>query len=148
MSSNSEVTIDVRELGVSDHAVNLFLDRYYRDAIRHEAQDLLQELKERTQDVGMKEFDLVERTFRDKDPPFAFNERSTPQERDEHAAFRLLFLGVTRGVRNVYAHDVRREVSQLDAFIWLGLLGRLRRQLAMVYSVAHAEFDEPTESVG
>ncbi len=142
MSEDTTVTIDMQELGVSQHAMNLVLQGFYRDAIRHDAQDLLQELKERTLQVEMKEFDLVQHTFQDNNPLLAFNSRSNPTERDEHAAFRLLFLGVTRGVRNVYSHDVRRDVSQLDAISWLGLLGRLRRQLNQADAVVDAESHE------
>ena len=135
MSTAHEVAIDVRELGVSEHAVDLFADGYYRDAVRHEAQDLLLELKERTREDNVKELDLINKTFRDDQPILAFNERSNPGERDEHASFRLLFLGVARGVRNVYSHDVRSEVSAVDAITWLALMGRLRRQLAKAYTV-------------
>ena len=152
MTQAEQVTIDVSALGISEYALRLFVGGFPRDAIRHEAQDLLNELQER---VGRDDIDgqtLIEIALKDDRPILAINERSNPRERDEHAALRLLLLGVTRGVRNVYSHDIREEVTQLDAAIWLGLLGRLRRQVEDAFLVsagpALTSNDEPTAEAG
>ena len=133
MDSPSQVTIQISDLGISDYALSLFESGYPRDAIRHEAQDLLNELQQR---IGRDDIDgqtLIEIALKDDKPILEFNQRSTPKERDEHASLRLLLLGVKRAVRNVYSHDVRTDVSTLEATIWLGLLGRLRGQLERTY---------------
>lgn len=151
MNQVEQVTIDVSDLGISQHALDLFVGGFPRDAIRHEVQDLLNELQER---VGRDDIDgqtLIELSLKDDRPILAINERSNPRERDEHAALRFLLLGVTRGIRNVYSHHVREEVTERDAAIWLGLLGKLRRQVeeTFVVSARHgAKEDEETTAAG
>ena len=145
MSSDTEVVIDVAESGVSAYAISLFASGHPRDAIRHETQDLLNELQERTERDDLDGYDLVGWALNDKNPILAFNERSTMRERDEHSALRLLLMGVTRGVRNRYSHDVRAEVTREEAAIWLGLLGRLRGQLEQTYRVSLTPESEPED---
>lgn len=136
MRDSHLVAVDISELGISEYAFSLFVSGHPRDAIRHEAQDLLNELQEK---IGRDDIDgqnLIEIALRDDRPILQFSERSTPRERDEHASLRFLLLGVIRGVRNVYSHDVRTGVSEVDAALWLGLLGRLRGQLERTYLVS------------
>ena len=129
MTSDTRFTIDVAELGIGEQALNLFVDGFPREAIRHEAQDLLIELEERCDRQDMHGYDLVQHALADRSPLLALSALETLRDRDEHAAFRHLFLAVVRGVRNVYSHDVRSEVSEFDAVFWFAVMGRLRHQL-------------------
>ena len=129
MSDEHNLTIDVTELGISDYALSLFLSGHPRDAIRHETQDLLNELQEQTKREDLDGPDLVQAALADSNSLIAFSERRTRRERNEHAGIRFLLLGMVRGFRNPYSHDVRIEVTRAVAVIWLGVLGKFRRQL-------------------
>ena len=48
MSADSEVTFDISQQRISANAVSLFVNGFYREAIRHKAQDLLNEIRERS----------------------------------------------------------------------------------------------------
>ena len=148
MSAAHEVLIDLSEAGISDHALSLFTSGFPRDAIRHEAQDLLNELQHRSGRVDLDGVNLVQAAFADRQPMLEFNERSTDREQNEHAAVRHLLIGVVRGVRNVYSHEAREDVTREDAAIWLGLMGGLRRQLEQSEKVETApeKADNPEES--
>ncbi len=127
--ARQQVTIDISEVGVSDYALSLFMSGFPRDAVRHEAQDLLNEIQQRSGEVDLDGVRLIHVAFPDKQPLLEFNERGTDREQNDHAAFRHLMIGVVRGVRNVYSHNVGEEVTREDAAIWLGLMGKLRAQL-------------------
>lgn len=123
------VEVDFTQISLSEHAQNLRRDGYYREAVRHEAQRLLNRLCVL---ADLPELDgqvLVQHALADKSPVLALNTRATPIERDEHAGLRYLVLGVTRGVRNVLTHDIEREVSLRDSIVWLGLIGWLHERL-------------------
>lgn len=130
MSEDADlVEVDFAQISLSEHAQNLRRDGYYREAVRHEAQRLLNRLCVL---ADLPELDgqvLVQHALADKSPVLALNTRATPIERDEHAGLRYLVLGVTRGVRNVLTHDIEREVSLRDSIVWLGLIGWLHERL-------------------
>ena len=142
MSDEHYVAIDVTALGVSEYTLSLFLSGHPRDAIRHEAQDLLNELQEQTKRQDLDGPDLVQAALADNDPLVAFSERRTRRERNEHAGTRFLLLGMVRGFRNPYSHDVRIAVTQEEAVIWLGVLGTVRRQLELAREFAAASNSE------
>ena len=123
------VEVDFTQISLSEHAQNLRRDGYYRDAVRHEAQRLLNRLRVLADLPDLDGQVLVQHALADKSPVLALNTRATPIERDEHAGLRYLVLGVTRGVRNVLTHDVEREVSLHDSIVWLGLIGWLHERL-------------------
>lgn len=129
MSADSEVTFDISQQRISANAVSLFVNGFYREAIRHEAQDLLNEIRERSGQEDLDGQRLVQAVLADRNPFLAFNDRETRQEQNLHASLRYLMLGVTAGVRNVYTHDVRSEVAKDDAAMWLVLMGQLRTQI-------------------
>ena len=129
MSADSEVTFDISQQRISANAVSLFVNGFYREAIRHEAQDLLNEIRERSGQEDLDGQRLVQAVLADRNPFLAFNDRETRQEQNLHASLRYLMLGVTAGVRNVYTHDVRSEVAKDDAPMWLVLMGQLRTQI-------------------
>ena len=129
MTTASEVVFSISTLNITRHAGSLFASGYHRDAIRHEAQDLLTEIADRSGRDDLEGQSLVQSVLADNGPSLAFNERRTTRERNEHASFRHLMLGVTTGVRNIYSHDVRSEVSRDDAALWLALMAKLRDQI-------------------
>ena len=129
MSADSEVTFDISQQRISANAVSLFVNGFYREAIRHEAQDLLNEIRERSGQEDLDGQRLVQAVLADRNPFLAFNDRETRQEQNLHASLRYLMPGVTSGVRNVYTHDVRSEVAKDDAAMWLVLMGQLRTQI-------------------
>ena len=129
MSADSEVRFDISQQRISANAVSLFVNGFYREAIRHEAQDLLNEIRERSGQEDLDGQRLVQAVLADRNPFLAFNDRETRQEQNLHASLRYLMLGVTAGVRNVYTHDVRSEVAKDDAAMWLVLMGQLRIQI-------------------
>ena len=129
MSADSEVTLDISQQRISANAVSLFVNGFYREAIRHEAQDLLNEIRERSGQEDLDGQRLVQAVLADRNPFLAFNDRETRQEQNLHASLRYLMLGVMAGVRNVYTHDVRSEVAKDDAAMWLVLMGQLRTQI-------------------
>ncbi len=129
MSADSEVRFDISQQRISANAVSLFVNGFYREAIRHEAQDLLNEIRERSGQEDLDGQRLVQAVLADRNPFLAFNDRETRQEQNLHASLRYLMLGVTAGVRNVYTHDVRSEVAKDDAAMWLVLMGQLRTQI-------------------
>ena len=140
MSPDSgDAAIPLAQLAISDHARSLYRDGYAHEAVRHEAQRLL----------NMDGQPLIERALSEQDPVLILNPRATALERDEQAGFRHLVIGVTRGVRNVLTHDIDREVSLEDGAIWLGLLSLLHQQLDAAY-LAESESDNQhrPESVG
>ncbi len=124
-----EVVINLAEAGVSEYALSLFTSGFPRDAIRHEAQDLLNELQLRSGRIDIDGVNLVQAAYADKQPLLEINARSTDREQNEHAALRHLLVGIVRGVRNIYSHDTSEIVTREDAAIWLGLMGKLRVQL-------------------
>ena len=136
MATGSPVVFELAELNLSDHAGSLFASGYHRDAIRHEAQDLLTEIADRSGRTDLDGQSLVQSVLADDSPVLAFNERRTAKERNQHASLRHLLLGVTAGVRNIYSHDVRSEVSREEAAIWLALRGRLRDQIERLQNVS------------
>jgi uncharacterized protein (TIGR02391 family) len=130
---------NLAELNISEHAVSLFASGFHRDAIRHEAQDLLTELADRS---GRSELDgqsLVQSVLADDGPQLALTDLSTAKERNEHSSLRYLMLGVTAGVRNTYSHDVRTDVPREEAALWLILMGRLREQIERLDRVYEEE---------
>ena len=129
MSADSEVTLDISQQRISANAVSLFVNGFYREAIRHEAQDLLNEIRERSGQEDLDGQRLVQAVLADRNPFLAFNDRETRQEQNLHASLRYLMLGVMAGVRSVYTHDVRSEVAKDDAAMWLVLMGQLRTQI-------------------
>ena len=129
MTASLFVTLDIRELGISERALELYVAGFTREALLHDAQDLLMELRDRVDVPDMSDNTLVEAALQDKSPLLTINGRKTAVERNQHAAFRHMFLAVTRGVRNVFAHDVRREVSEREAVRWLMVMGHLRSEL-------------------
>lgn len=129
MTAEHQTVIDVRELGISDYALSLYTTGHPRDVIRHETQDLLNELQERSGRKDLDGQDLVQAALADSNPLIRVNDLQTGSDRDEHAATRFLLLGMVRGFRNQYSHDVRIEVGREEAAIWLGVLGSLRRRL-------------------
>lgn len=141
MSNEHEVTLDVSELGISEYGLSLFASGHPRDAIRHETQDLLNQLQRRTGRHELDGQDLVQAALADKDPIVAFNELRSRRDRDEHAAVRLLLLGMVRGFRNVYSHNVSIDVSTQDGVVWLGVLGQLRRQIERAEQVGGSAGD-------
>lgn len=136
MATGSQVVFDLDDLNISSHAESLFANGYHRDAIRHEAQDLLTEIADRSGRTDMDGQSLVQSVLADDKPALAFNERRTARQRNEHASFRYLLLGITTGVRNIYSHDVRSDVSRDEAAMWLALMGRLRNQVERLDSVS------------
>jgi uncharacterized protein (TIGR02391 family) len=129
MSEPHEVLVDLADVGVSDHAFSLFVSNFPRDAVRHEAQDLLNEIQQRSGRIDLDGVNLVQAAFADRQPMLEFNARATDREQNDHAALRHLLIGVVRGVRNVYSHDAREVVTREEAAIWLALMGMLRRQV-------------------
>ena len=138
MSADSEVTFDLSEQPISAHAVSLFVSGFYREAIRHEAQDLLNEIRERSGNDALDGQRLIQAVLADRNPSLALNDRENRQEQNLHASLRYLMLGVTAGVRNVYTHDVRGEVVREDAALWLVLMGQLREQIERLEVVPSA----------
>ena len=143
MSADSEITFDVSQLGISSHAVSLFVSEFYRDALRHEAQDLLNDLRDRSGRLHLDGQNLVQTVLSDRNPALALNDRETRNEQNQHASLCYLMLAVTTGVRNIYTHDVEAEVSREDAAIWLTLMGRLRGQVSRLEVVDSAPDDPP-----
>ena len=130
MSTDADrVEVNFAQLPLSQHARNLHRDGFYRDAVRHESQRLLNRLRVLADLPDLDGQALVERALADRSPALALNSRATQIERDEHAGLRHLILGVTRGVRNVVTHEIEREVSLRDSIIWLGLIGWLHERL-------------------
>lgn len=136
MSADSEVAFDLSQLGISGHAEALFAGGFHRDAIRHEAQDLLNEIRVLSGRRDLDGQNLIQAALSDRNPILAFNERETRSELNQHASLRYLLLGVTTGVRNVYSHDVRTEVLRDEAALRLALMGRLRKQIEQLEIVA------------
>lgn len=123
------VEVEFTQISLSEYAQNLRRDGYHREAVRHEAQRLLNRLSVLADRPDLDGQALVQHALADKSPVLALNTRATPIERDEHAALRHLLLGVTCGVRNVLSHDVEREVPLRDGIVWLGLIGWLHERL-------------------
>ena len=140
----NDTIIHIGELAISQHARNLFRDGYPREAVRHEAQRLLNRLQSRADLPNIDGQALVERAFSEQDPILILNPRSTALERDVQAGFRHLTIGVTRGVRNVLMHDIEGEVSEADGAIWLGLIGLLHQQLDAAYLAEGEPHDQRT----
>ena len=139
MTTDLQVVFDLAAMNITDHAESLFVNGYHRDAIRHEAQDLLTEIADRSGRTDMDGQSLVQAVLADDSPSLAFNDRETPKERNQHASLRHLLLGVTTGVRNIYSHDVRSEVTRAEAALWLVLMGRLRNQIEQLDNVADSQ---------
>ncbi len=129
MTADTEFVFEIAVQGLSDDGASLFANGFHRDAIRHEAQDLLIELADRSGRSELEGQNLIQAVLNDKAPVLALSELSTGKERNEHAALRHLLLGVTTGVRNVYSHDVRTEVTYDEAAMWLTLMARLRDRI-------------------
>lgn len=130
------MAVELAALNISAHAGNLLASGYYRDAIGHEAQDLLTEIADRSGRADLDGQPLVQSVLADDRPTLVFNERRTAKERNQHASLRHLLLGVTTGVRNIYSHDVRSEVSREEAAMWLALMERLRDQIEQLQNVS------------
>lgn len=133
--------------GVSAHARNLLTAGFPREAARHEAQLFLSRVQSLSERPDLDGQSLIEAVFKDHDLILAFDERVTVLERDKHAGFRHLALGMHRAVRNTYTHDVETEVSSEEGALWLSLLGWLNTQLETAYIVAAASdgLDEDDE---
>ena len=142
MTKDSQVTFDIDSQGTSRDAIELFVSGFHREAIRHEAQDLLVELHERSGRPDIDGQALIQQVLSDKDPTLALNERRTKTERNRHSSLRHLLLGVTTGIRNFYSHDVRATVSREDAAMWLLLMSRLRSQIESLEPPEDLENDE------
>ncbi len=143
MSSDAEIVLEITVQGLSDDGVSLFQNGFHRDAIRHEAQDLLIELADRSGRPELEGQNLIQAVLSDKSPGLALSDLSTAKERNQHASLRHLLLGVTTGVRNVYSHDVRSEVPREEAAKWLILMASLRERIEQLD--VPAAFDEPEE---
>lgn len=143
MSADTDVLLKIAVQGLSDDAVSLFENGFHRDAIRHEAQDLLMELADRSGRPELEGQNLIQAVLSDKSPVLALSDLSTAKQRNQHAALRHLLLGVTTGIRNVYSHDVRTEVTYDEAAMWLSMMARLRDQIEQL-DVPSA-FGEPDE---
>lgn len=138
MNDDSDVAFTLAEMSITSHARSLFASGFHRDAIRHEAQDLLTEIADRSGRDDLNGQSLVQSVLADDKPSLAFNERQTAKERNEHASLRYLMLGVTTGVRNIYSHDVRSIVPRDEAALWLLLMSRLRQQIERLDNVSEA----------
>ena len=116
-----------REARVSEA---LFRDGHYRVAVQMAAERFnirVAELSERHDLTGGS---LVNNVFSDSHPLLVFSEtRSALSERDVHNGYRYLALGLTLGVRNVYTHDIRLEVSKTEALEWLAFISAMHRRL-------------------
>ena len=122
------VSVSFELSAVSEHAGNLYRDGYPREAVRHEAERLLRRIQAVMQRPDLDGQSLIQNAFNEGNPALTINDRGTPLDRDEHAGFLYLTLGVTRGIRNVFTHDIEAEVSVEDGAMWLWLLNRLHRQ--------------------
>lgn len=129
MTADSGAVFELSVQGLTDDGMSLFENGFHREAIRHEAQDLLIELADRSGRSELEGQNLIQAVLSDKDPVLALSELTTAKERNQHASLRHLLLGVTTGVRNVYSHDVRSDVTREEAAMWLTLLARLRDQI-------------------
>ncbi len=129
MTPDTEVILEIAVQGLTEYGVSLFENGFYREAIRHEAQDLLIELADRSGRLELEGQNLIQAVLSDSDPVLVLSELSTRKERNRHASLRHLLLGVTTGVRNIYSHDVRSEVTHAEAVIWLTLMAGLRDRI-------------------
>lgn len=148
MTASPGILLEFAVRGLSDDGASLFENGFHRDAIRHEAQDLLIELADRSGRSDLEGQNLIQSVLNDKTPILASSELSTAKERNQHAALRHLLLGVTTGVRNVFSHDVRTEVAYEEAAMWLILMAGLRDRIEQLdvpsaFGEADAQDDDP-----
>ena len=133
------VSVSFELSAVSEHAGNLYRDGYPREAVRHEAERLLRRIQAVLQRPDLDGQSLIQNAFNEGNPALTINERGTPLDHDEHAGFLYLTLGVTRGIRNVFTHDIEADVSVEDGAMWLWLLNRLHRQFDHAEAVAASQ---------
>lgn len=120
---------------ISDHCRKLFLDGYFREAVRHEAELVLTNVKSSAERPDLDGQPLISAALSEKAPILSVNERQTKQEQNEHAGFLHLALAVVRGARNIYTHDVVTEVPREQAVFWLAVLNQLNALLIRAYRV-------------
>lgn len=110
-------------------ALGLFHDGHYDDAVRKASQRFINRVQELVDRPDLDGAGLIEKTFSSQSPLLAFNDRSTPLERDEHDGYRFLAAGLTRALRNVVTHHDNYGFGAIAAWEWLVFSSAMHRRL-------------------
>ena len=123
-------------------ALGLFEDGHYDDSVRKASQRFINRVQELVDRPDLDGAGLIDKTFSAQSPLLAFNNRSTPLERDEHDGYRFLAAGLTRALRNVVTHHDDYGLGATAASEWLVFTSAMHRRLDQAEQVT-AE-SEPT----
>ena len=116
-------------------ALALFEDGHYDDAVRKASQRFINRVQELVDRPDLDGAGLIEKTFSSQSPLLAFNNRSTPLERDEHDGYRFLVAGLARALRNVVTHHDNYGFGATAAWEWLVFTSAMHRRLDQAQQV-------------
>ena len=114
---------------VVSSAAGLYRDGHYDDAVRKASQRFVNRVGELTDFFGADGVALMNKSFSEKTPLLAFNDRETMTERDEHNGYRFLAVGLTQALRNVCTHEDDYGLEANEALEWLAFISAMHRRL-------------------
>lgn len=114
------------EVGI---ASGLFMDGHYDDAVRKASQRFLNRVQELADRPDLDGVSLMNAALSKDSPILAFSDRETLKERDEHDGYRLLAVGLTRAVGNVFTHHDEYGLEAVPAFEWIAFISAMHRRL-------------------
>ena len=114
---------------VVSSAAGLYRDGHYDDAVRKASQRFMNRVGELTDYSGADGVALMNKSFSEKGPLLAFNDRETMTERDEHNGYRFLAAGLTHALRNVLTHEDDYGLEANEALEWLAFISAMHRRL-------------------
>jgi len=133
-------------------ARELFAGGHLQEAVRKAAERFINRVAQEAEREDLHGASLMNHAFSAEQPVLVFSEsRLTPTEQSLHNGFRFLAVGLTEAIRNVYTHEDKVDVDEIEALEWLGFISAMHRRLDRAEqmadsldSVTHSEGDRET----
>jgi uncharacterized protein (TIGR02391 family) len=110
-------------------AQQLVYDGHYSQAISEALKVVEQEVGKVSGITDKYGARLMGIAFNEDDPVIRLTEMATVSDRDEQEGYKLMFMGITRGIRNPYQHEPNMETDPTEALEFLALASLLMRRL-------------------